>query len=213
MRTFHASIIAMKTHPLCRLQIVVLAAGFSSRLGRPKALVRVHGVSLLRRTLNAAAGLCASRIVVVVPRSAARYRLEARGLPVHWAINPRPAQGLSSSVRRGIVGARHSRAVLLMPADLAQLKGRELSRLVRRWQAAPRRLVARRIDRSGATPLILPRWLYSWALTIEGDVGLRELIGQLPAQRRVLVDLPSAAADIDTLEDLDEARRRFRSVS
>jgi molybdenum cofactor cytidylyltransferase len=203
----------MKAHLLCRLQIVVLAAGFSSRLGLPKALARVHGVSLLRRTLNAAATLCASRIVVVIPRNAARYRLEARGLQVHWAVNPRRAQGLSTSVRRGIAGARQSRAILLMPADLAELKGRDLSRLVRRWQGAPRRLVARRIEQSGATPLILPRWLYSRALTIEGDVGLREMIGQLPAGRRVLVDLPSAAADIDTLEDLNEARRRFRSVS
>jgi molybdenum cofactor cytidylyltransferase len=194
-----------------RLQIIVLAAGFSSRLGQSKALARVHGASLLRRTLTAAASLEGPRITVVIPRKAARYRREAHGMRVDWAVNTRRAQGLSSSVRRGIAAARRSAGILIMPADLANLKGRELKRLVHRWQATPRRLVARRIDRSGGIPLILPRWLYGRALTIEGDAGLRHLVGQLAADQRVLVELPSAAADIDTPDDLHNARRRFPS--
>jgi molybdenum cofactor cytidylyltransferase len=168
-------------------------------------------MSLLRKALTAAAALKGSRITVIIPRNAARYRLEGHGMRVNWAVNPRRAQGLSSSVRRGIVAARHSAAILIMPADLAELKGRELKRLVHRWQAAPRRLVARRIERSGGTPLILPRWLYSRALAIDGDVGLRQLIGQLPAGQRVLIELPSATADVDTPDDLQNARRRYRS--
>jgi len=201
----------MNVNPLCKLQIIVLAAGFSSRLGQSKPLVRVHGTSLLRRALTVAASLKGSRITVVIPSKAARYRREAHGMQVHWAVNARRAQGLSSSVRLGIAAARHSAGILIMPADLANLKGKDLKRLVHRWQAAPRRLVARRIDRSGGIPLILPRWLYRRALTIEGDAGLRHLIGQLPADQRVLVELPSAAADVDTPEDLHNVRRRYRS--
>jgi molybdenum cofactor cytidylyltransferase len=201
----------MKASRFCRLQIIVLAAGFSSRLGQSKALARVHGVSLLRRALAVAAALKGSRITVVIPRKAAKIRREAHGMPVHWAVNARRAQGLSSSVRRGIGAARHSAAILIMPVDLANLKSREIQRLVHRWQAAPRRLVARRIDRSGGTPLILPRWLFGRALAIDGDVGLRQLIGQLPAEQRVLVELPSAAADVDTPDDLRNVRCRYRS--
>jgi len=201
----------MKASPLCRLQIIVLAAGFSSRLAQSKPLARVHGTSLLRRALNVAVSLKGSRITVVIPRKAARYRREAHGVPVQWAVNARRAQGLSSSVRLGIAAARHSAGILIMPADLANLKARDLKRLVHRWQAAPRRLVARRIDRSGGIPLILPRRLYGRALTIEGDAGLRHLVGQLAADQRVLVELPSAAADVDTPEDLHNVRRRYRS--
>jgi molybdenum cofactor cytidylyltransferase len=199
----------MKTNSSRRLRIIILAAGFSTRLGQSKALARVHGVSLLRRALIAAASLKGTRIIAVIPRKAALYRREGYGMRVHWAVNTRRAQGLSSSVRAGIAAAHHSAAVLIMPADLANLNGRELERLVHRWQASPRRLVARRIDRFGATPLILPRWLYGRALTIDGDVGLRHLIAQLPADQRVLVDLPSAAADVDTPDDLQNVRRRY----
>jgi molybdenum cofactor cytidylyltransferase len=196
-------------HPR-RPQIVVLAAGFSSRLGRPKPLARVHGVSLLRRTLKVASSVGANRIIVVTPRNAARYRIEARGVNVRWAVNAQRAQGLSSSVRRGIAAARHASAILLLPADLIHLTGRDLVKLVRRWHSAPRRLIARRINLSGATPVILPRWLYARASTLAGDVGLREFIGQLPADNRIFVDLPSASWDVDTPQDLRLARRRFR---
>jgi molybdenum cofactor cytidylyltransferase len=200
----------MAVTSLLRLQIIVLAAGFSSRLGRPKALARVHGVSLLRSTLELAATLQCARIIAVVARHSARYRAEARGIDVTFVTNSRRNQGLSSSVRRGIGAARYSPAVLLLPVDLGNLKSRELARLIRRWRALPRGVIARRIGRIGAVPLVLPRRLYPRALRITGDVGLRELIAQLPADSRVLVDMPSAASDIDTPQDLKTARRVFR---
>jgi CTP:molybdopterin cytidylyltransferase MocA len=196
-----------------RLRIVVLAAGFSSRFGQPKALARLHGLSLLHRTLKVASSLGADRIIVVVPRNAVRYRIEARGMKVRWAVNAQRAKGLSSSVRRGISAARYAPAVLLLPVDLIHLKSRDLFRLARRWQSAPRRLVARGINFSGATPVVLPRWLYSRASSLSGDVGLREFIGQLPADSRTLVEMPSAAADVDTPQDLKAARHRFRHRS
>jgi molybdenum cofactor cytidylyltransferase len=193
-----------------KLQIIVLAAGFSSRLGRPKPLARVHGISLLRRTLKVASTFGADRIIVVTPRNAGRHRIEARGVNVRWAVNAQRTQGLSSSVRRGIAAARYASAILLLPADLVHLTTRDLFKLVLRWHSAPRRLIARRINLSGATPVIVPRWLYARASAVAGDVGLREFIGRLPANSRVLVDLPSASWDVDTPQDLREARRRFR---
>jgi CTP:molybdopterin cytidylyltransferase MocA len=99
-----------------------------------------------------------------------------------------------------------------MPADMANLESRDLQRLARRWQAAPRRVVARRVDRSGAAPLILPRRLFRSARNIGGDLGLRDFIAQLPADLRVLVELPSAAADVDTPHDLRIVRRRYRAL-
>ena len=208
--TFHATIISMNSRSLRRLHIVVLAAGFSTRLGRPKALARVHGAGLLARALKAAQTLDAAALIAVIPPNAAQYRPIARGMKVRWAANPQRAQGLSSSVRRGILAARYAPAILLIPADLVNLKHRDLARLVRRWQSAPRRLIARRVGRGAAIPVILPRWLFPRALEVVGDIGLRELIEQLRPDQRVLVELPSAEQDVDTPQALDEVRRGFR---
>jgi len=200
---------------LSRLHVVILAAGFSSRLGRPKALARVQSSTLLRRTLTLVARLSPAQIAVVLPPRAARYRIEARGIKVVFAANPGRAAGLSSSVRRGIALARCSSALLILPVDLASLNQRDVARLISRWRAARRRVVARRIAQQGGlfhggTPLILPRWLYARALAVTGDTGLRELVSGLPAQHRALLDLPSAALDVDTPGDLRAARQRLR---
>jgi molybdenum cofactor cytidylyltransferase len=225
-----------------KLQVVILAAGFSSRLGRPKALARVRGCSLLHRTLLLVTRVAPAKIIVVVPRRAARFRIEARGfkargpkatrVQVAFAANPRRADGLSSSVRRGIALGRYSPALLLLPVDLAALQQRDLARLISRWRAARRCVIARRIEQHGETapggaqrhdvpprghhshagppqggvPLILPRWLYAQALGVTGDVGLRDLINGLPIGQRVLVRLPSATLDVDTPQDLRAAR-------
>ena len=214
----------MNAHSRPRLQILILAAGFSSRLGHPKALARVRSVSLLRRTLILAMRLAPAKIIIVLPRRAVRYRLEARRFKVIFAANTRRADGLSSSVRRGIAQARYSPALLLLPVDLAAVRQADLSRLISRWHAAKRRVVARLIRRHegeaegeraprGGVPLILPRRLYSRALAVTGDIGLRELINGLPAAERVLVDLPSAALDVDTPQDLRVARRRRSGIT
>lgn len=207
--------IPMNSSTLPRLHAVILAAGFSSRLGRPKALARVRTCSLLRRTLTLVARCAPAKIVVVIPRHAARYRIEARGLKVDFTTNPRRAAGLSSSLRSGIIRARYSPAVLLLPVDLAALEQRDVARLISRWRSARRCVIARRIVQQGGTsragvPLILPRWLYARALSVTGDIGLRDLVNGLPAPQRTLLNLPSAALDVDTPQDLRAARRRLR---
>ncbi|HVC02356.1 MAG TPA: nucleotidyltransferase family protein [Steroidobacteraceae bacterium] len=203
MRTMKAS-----SRPV--LRVVILAAGFSRRLGTPKALARVHGVGLLRRTATLLAAFGDGRTIVVAPPRQGRFAAELRGLEVELCVNARTASGLSSSVRLGLARARGASAVLLVPVDLVDLRARDIARLVTAWRAAPRRVIARRIGTAGGTPLILPRALFGTAATIDADHGLREVVCALAPERRRLLPLPSAAADVDERRDLLAARRRLR---
>jgi molybdenum cofactor cytidylyltransferase len=193
---------------LSRLRIVVLAAGFSTRMGRSKAFTKIRGVSLIRRTIAVLAPFAVQTIVVVTAPRARRIRVELRGQPVSFIANPERSLGLSTSVVRGLRAARTSGATLLLPMDLAELKPREVARLIMRWCTAKRRVTARRLGDRSSTPLILPRWLYPRARGIIGDVGLRELLAGMPTECRTLVELPSATRDVDTPEELSAARRR-----
>ena len=200
------------------LYIIILAAGFSSRLGRPKALARVQSTTLLRRTLTLVARFLPAKIAVVLTPRAVRHRIEARGVRVVFKANSGRAAGLSSSVRLGIALARFSPAVLILPVDLAALNSRDVGRLIARWRLGRRRVIATRIGQQGGasrggTPLILPRWLYARALAVTGDRGLGDLVSGLPAQHRVLLDLPSAAWDVDSPADLCTARQRLRRTN
>jgi molybdenum cofactor cytidylyltransferase len=201
----------MNTGAMPSLAIVVLAAGYSRRLGHPKALARVRGATLLNRTLAVLAPFAASRIIVVVPPGAGRYEIGLPGRRVVFAANRARATGLASSVRLGLSRARYSAGVLLLPVDLVDLAGRDVARLISRWRAARRRVAARDLGRDLGTPLILPRWLYPRARQLTGDLGLRQMVGRLPREFSSRVSLPSAAADVDTRQDLDRARRHSRA--
>jgi molybdenum cofactor cytidylyltransferase len=201
----------MKAFTLPTLRIVVLAAGFSARLGKPKALARVRGSTLIERTVGLLAPFArSSKIIVVIPPGAARYRIGSHARSVAFIANPTRTAGLSSSVRRGITQARYSAAALLLPVDLADLQRRDIARLIARWRGARRSVVARWVQARAGTPLILPRWLYARARGLAGDRGLRDLVRGLPNDAVSLVMLPSAESDVDTVRDLERARRRVR---
>lgn len=197
------------------LRIVVFAAGFSARLGQPKPLARVRGMRLLQRTCQLLAPFAgSSRLIVVVPPRAARYRTGIDGRKTDFLANPRRESGLSSSVHVGLRRARFSAAVLLLPVDLVDLTAGDVARLISRWRGARRKVVARRVREHPAAPgapLILPRALYGAALAVRGDQGLRDFVRSLPADHVRLVPLPSAALDVDTPQDLEHARRRAPS--
>jgi molybdenum cofactor cytidylyltransferase len=201
----------MKARSVPELRIVVLAAGFSARLGQPKALARIHGRTLLQRTLWVLAPFAgASQVIVVIPAAAGRYKIGSCTHAAAFLSNPLRASGLSSSVRLGLRRARAAAGVLLLPVDLAGLARRDIARLIARWRGARRRVAARRVRDAPGVPLILPRWLYARARELTGDHGLREVVRRLPPADVVLLALPSASWDVDTPRDLERARRRVR---
>jgi molybdenum cofactor cytidylyltransferase len=193
---------------LSSLQIVVLAAGLSVRLGRPKMLERIHGRSLLGRVLSVLALVTPQPIIVVTAPRATRLRADVRGLRVELIANAERAKGLSTSVTAALRKTRYSRATLFLPADLAELSARDIARLIRRWRGAGRRVVARGLAGRPTAPLILPRFLYAQARRLSGDVGLRALVAELRPEQIALLDLPSAVRDIDTPGDLAHARQQ-----
>ncbi len=194
-----------------RLWIVILCAGQSRRLGSPKAIARVRGVAMLRRTARLLATLDAAGMAAVVAPRSRRAALELAGLRCGLHVNRQRSLGLSSSVRVGVAHARAASAVLIVPVDLPHLDRRDLVRLIAAWRASPRRTVARRIGGAGGVPLILPRTQFPAVRRLEGDVGLRDWLRVLPADRRRFVPMPSAAADVDSPEDLRAARRRIHA--
>ncbi|MCL6552819.1 MAG: nucleotidyltransferase family protein [Firmicutes bacterium] len=98
---------------------VVLAAGASTRMGRPKLALPVRGVPMLRRVVEAAAASRCTEVVVVLGGAhAAVYRPLLDGLPVRVAENPDPAEGMGSSIRAGVAAVSpEASGVVILLAD------------------------------------------------------------------------------------------------
>ena len=84
---------------------IILAAGASTRMGRPKALLTLGGVSFLEHAIRLLAPLCDPIILVLgYHREEIESTLANRpGLRI--AINPNPARGMISSLQCGLAAA------------------------------------------------------------------------------------------------------------
>jgi len=173
---------------------VILAAGFSRRLGRPKQTVLVDGETLVERAARVAMASGLFPVIVVVNRDADFCEaLERRGSFV--VMNELAGEGMASSIRRGVMAARTLRAsgVVLMTCDQVGLEAEHLRRLL----DDPSRVIASSYAGRNGIPAYFPASVFDELLLLRGDVGAREL---LRSARSVLNE--ALAVDIDTEEDV-----------
>jgi molybdenum cofactor cytidylyltransferase len=187
---------------------VLLAAGGSARLGRPKQLVRHRTRPLLVHALEAArAALPDSPLVVVLGAHPLRLRLVVRrAAPGAIAVrNPRWADGLASSLQTGLAATPpKTRAILVLLADQPHVGAAALRRLLAAWRRRPGVAAAAAYLGRAGVPAILPRRTWPALRALRGDSGARALLRD--SATLTLIDMPEAALDIDTPADLSRLR-------
>ena len=203
---------------------VVLAAGGSSRLGRPKQLLRWRGRTLLRRAAETALacascpGASAGRaggatavrlgpVVVVLGADAPAMRAELDGLPVQIAVNRRWREGVASSLRSGLRAAISASgrggpaAVIFVTCDQPYVTPSLLRSLVRRFRrGAP--IVACAYAGTLGVPALFGRAFFGDLVSLEGDGGAKRVIERHRDVVRV-VAFERGAADVDSPGDVD----------
>ena len=184
--------------------MLVLAAGGSSRLGRPKQLVHFGSESLVRRAASLALSVGAPWVGVVVGARGMRIRAELRDLRVAVIANRRWRDGLSASLRAGLARVPRSAAYLLVLAvDQWRLETADLQALLRRAQ--PATAVAALYGGRAGVPAVFPRGWWSKLRCLTGDSGAAQLLRAIPV---VTVAIERAALDLDERSDL----RRLRAA-
>jgi molybdenum cofactor cytidylyltransferase len=111
---------------------VLLAAGSGSRLGgRPKSLLELGGVPLIRRQLIALSGAGIDEVVVVLGHHAQAIEPVVGDFPVTVAINPSPEDGQESSVRVGLQALTGKLdAIIVALADQPLINAQDISELI-----------------------------------------------------------------------------------
>ena len=187
---------------------VVLAAGGSTRLGRPKQLLTRDGETLVHRAARLALATGAARVRVIVGAQADDVVAAVRDLPVECLVNPRWNEGLAGSVRVAVDAlAAHDHATLLLTCDQPALQVTHLQALLEAARHAPSGCAATRFgDRVGVPAVVAPTMLRA-ARDLQGDRGLRDVLNAAGAGV-IACDAPALGVDIDTPEDVAEAVSR-----
>ena len=181
---------------------VVLAAGRSSRLGRPKQLIEFKGTSLLAHAIRNVERVVGDRHVVVLGSNWEALFDDCADDLRFFIINTRWADGLSSSLQAACRSVPdHANGVLVTVTDQPYIDAAHLRQLKRVWLSDRARVVASGYRNGPGVPAIIPIRLFDAIGTLSGDTGARALFREHP-DRIVTVNCPAAETDVDTPEDL-----------
>ena len=191
-----------------RIAAVILAAGRSSRMGGPNKLIaELDGKPLVRHAAEAALGSGATSVTVVTGHMEAQVRAALAGLDVGFVSNPDFAQGLSTSLKRGIAAVpADAEAAIVCLADMPSVSSAVIDRLIAAYQPERGQLiVVPTSDGRRGNPVLIARRFFADLDTVTGDIGARKVIQGYP-EAVVEVEIGAAAAlDLDTPEALAEA--------
>ena len=193
-----------------RVSAVVLAAGGSTRFGRPKLLLPVAGKTMLEHVLAKVQATSVHEVVVVLGNAV--EQLVGR-VPegCRWVCNERWQTGISSSIRVGLEAIdRGAEAALFVLADQPGITTAMVEQILQAYYGATKAIVAPVYQRQRGTPVLFDRRLFPKLAALHGDVGGRELLARCP-EEVLPVEMSSAEVFLDVdvpadYERLDNGR-------
>ena len=181
--------------------IVLLAAGGSTRMGRPKQLLPVAGQSMLRRAASAAVGSGCTPVIVVLGAQAEALRPELSGLPTSVAVNETWERGIGGSIRRGIlalkISATSPRSVVILLCDQPFVSADVIRRLVSAQADSGKPICVSVFNGTFGPPVIVDSSDFDLLLTLPDDQGAKAVWAGRQDQVH-FEPCPEAGIDIDT---------------
>lgn len=187
-----------------RLVTIVLAAGESRRMGKPKLFLPLYGSTLLRLAVRAAADLeRVPGVVVVTGAYDAEIRRHLRDMDnLHLVHNPDWPSGMAGSIAAGVKKAitLNPTHLLITLADQPGMGAESLAYLVDESLEYPTQIVATLYPGKLGVPAIFPLRFAGELSRQSGSFGARKLIAREGDSVRA-VTFHRPPVDIDTPED------------
>ncbi len=187
-----------------------MAAGAGSRFGGRKQLALVAGKPLITHVLEQLRPVFEQDLYCVT----GAYRDEVRPIVAPYARiieHTGWKQGLGSSIASGIRGISPLKydGILIALADQIAIRQQDYLNLLRRFEGD--NIVAALYAGNAAVPALFPARCFEDLARLQGDRGARQLLRKtaLPV---TAVPMPSAEADIDTTEDLENKMQNISAI-
>ncbi len=190
-----------------RTVILLLAAGASERLGRPKQLVVFDGKTLIRRAVEAALAVRPeAAVAVVVGANSQVISPKIRRYPIEIIQNDGWAGGMGGSIRAGVERVLAVwpmvETVVVSVIDQPSISAAVFEKLILEKETSGQPITASRYANGAFGPPVafgIP--FFEKLLVMGGDFGAKKLVAENLASTS-FVDFPLGHCDIDKPEDL-----------
>lgn len=184
--------------------LVILAAGASTRLGKPKQLLKYKGKNLLQNAIDAATGSTVASVVVVLGANAADVSKNIDKSKTRVLVNTEWEEGMASSVRNGLNELLFSDpstdAVIFLVCDQPHISSDVINNLVRSQRETGKPIVTCSYGETIGPPALFHKSLFPELMQLKGDAGARKII-KLHSHEVATVPFEKGNIDIDTEAD------------
>jgi molybdenum cofactor cytidylyltransferase len=189
---------------------VLLGAGSSRRLGRPKQTLPLGDTTVLGWTLRDAEQSALDRICVVLGGAADKA---ARAItPTHASVvyNAAYGSGCASSLLAGLEFAGECAAIMMLLGDMPGVDATVIDTVLAAWRAHPSWAAVTNYDDGLGHPFVFSADAFGALRALHGDKAVWKLVDAEPEEhvRRVHVQTPRPL-DIDTWDDYVAVSKRL----
>ena len=183
--------------------IILLAAGGSRRLGRPKQLLPWGNTTLIRHMAGVALESGCGPVVVVLGCEAGGCASALLGMNLHVMVNGQWVTGMGGSISLGLktllLLQSDLEAVIIMLCDQPAVTVDVLRSLIHEQQKAGCAVVASRYSGTLGPPALFTGEMYPKLLRLKSGEGAKTIFSQ--TNDVSVVEFPEGSRDIDSQED------------
>jgi molybdenum cofactor cytidylyltransferase len=185
---------------------LILAAGSSSRLGKPKQLLEYKGKPLLQHIIDIAQEANRGTVFTVLGANRDLLRERIHFHDGHVLVHNGWAEGMGSTISFGIsILAKmfsQVQGAVLMVCDQPFISARLLNGLIDAHEKERRNIIASAYGNTLGTPVFFHKPYFRELTELNGQEGAKKIIYR--HEKDVLaVQFPEGAIDIDTVEDYE----------
>ncbi len=183
---------------------VVLSAGESSRMGRPKALLPIEGETFIGRIVASLKQTQVGKIVVVLGHNSDLLAAAIRPLAVEILINPNYKLGQLSSLQvavRNLLPDADCDGILVHLVDHPYIDASLVDRMIQQFYESKKDIIVPRCHGKRGHPVLFSRALFGELLDAPMDQGAKAVVNAHGnGTLEIETDEKGITVDIDTPE-------------
>jgi molybdenum cofactor cytidylyltransferase len=182
---------------------MILAAGESKRMGKPKLLLPVGEKTMIETVIDRVIQSRAEKILVILGSNREKIEKKIGNLPLEIDVNPDFKEGMLSSVQHGFhVLPEDAQAVLIFLGDQPSIPSEVIDRIIDAFRETGKGIVLPVYKGERGHPVLIDMKYRHDVKNLNPEVGLRELVYGRPEDiLEVEVDNAGIMRDINDIED------------
>lgn len=180
---------------------IIMASGFSNRMGKNKLLLNINGKPIIKWVIEAIEKSNIDNIILVYNNEKVKDLCSEKN--IKFVYNSKPHFGQSQSLKLGVINSpKESQAFMFFVADQPFINPSTINRIIDTYTKTKSEIVVPLYNNKKGNPVIFSSEFRNTLMKIEGDKGGREIIKKNKGKVCfVSIDNHIIGKDIDTWDE------------